>query len=160
MLGRSFYVACLLPLLAVSACTRSVDVKQTFRVIELQGGYFDAGIVEGKNKLIPTVIFRIEKNIDEQVRPVGINVLFKKIVGDAEEEWDEVFVQRVEFSEGNRTPLLTIRPQAGVTGEQPRSEMLKHSLFTDIRAIIFAKQSSSNWVELGRFDIPRQLLTK
>jgi hypothetical protein len=36
--------------------------------------------------------------------------------------------------------------------------MLKNSYFVDIRAVIFAKQSSSNWVELARYDIPRQIL--
>ena len=159
MLGRAL-LAALLPLaLTSSACSRAVDIKQTFKIIDLQGGYFDAGVVNGKNKLIPTVLFRIEKNIDEAVRPVSVNVLFKKIVPDGEEDWDDVFLQRVEFTEGNRTAVLTVRPEAGVTGEEPRSEMLKNSQFVDIRAVIFVKQSSANWVELGRFDIPRQLLT-
>jgi hypothetical protein len=71
-----------------------------------------------------------------------------------------VLLQRVDFSEGNRTPPLSVRPTAGVTGDPPqsRAEMLKNSYFVDIRAVIFAKQSSSNWVELARFDIPRQIL--
>ena len=153
----------LLPLLLVaSACTRQVDVKQTFRVVDLQGGWFDAGIVEGKNKLVPSVAFRIEKTIDDPVRPLSINVLFKKIENQTEQDWDEVFLQRVEFSEGNRASPLTVRPQAGFTGDSPqtRAEMLKHSQFRDVRAVIFVKQSSSNWVELARYDIPRQVLTQ
>ena len=32
--------------------------------------------------------------------------------------------------------------------------------FRDVRAIIFAKHSSANWVELARYDLPRQILTK
>ena len=152
----------LLLMLAAPACTRQVDIKQTFRVTDLSGGYYDAGVVDGKNKLIPTVSFRIDKNTSEEIRPLSVNILFKQVKGSTDEEWDDVFLQRVDFSEGNRTSLLTLRPAAGVTGDPPqsRAEMLKNSYFIDIRAVIFAKQSSSNWVELARFDIPRQILPR
>lgn len=154
---------CALFVLVVTwGCTPSVDIKQTFRITELSGGWYDAGVVDGKNKLIPTVMFRVEKTTSDEVRPLSINVLFKQIKGNADEEWDDVFLQQVDFSEGARTPLLTIRPTGGATGDPPQSrlDMLKNSYFVDIRAVIFAKQSSSNWVELARYDIPRQLLTQ
>jgi hypothetical protein len=38
--------------------------------------------------------------------------------------------------------------------------MLKHGQFQDMRAVIFARQTSSNWVELARYDLPRQVLTR
>jgi hypothetical protein len=38
--------------------------------------------------------------------------------------------------------------------------MLQNSQFRDMRVTVFGKHSSSTWVELGRYDIPRQLLTK
>jgi len=159
MSGRLLPTAVLVLGVAAPACTGDVDIKETFRIDGVTGGYFDAGIVDGRNKIIPTVMFSIEKTTDAGVRPLSVNVLFKKIAGETEAEWDDVFLQRVEFTEGNRTPVLTVRPDAGVTGEEPRSEMLKNSQFVDIRAVIFVKQSSSNWVELARYDIPRQLLT-
>lgn len=159
MSGRLLPTAVLVLGVAAPACTGDVDIKETFRIGGVTGGYFDAGIVDGRNKIIPTVMFSIEKTTDAGVRPLSVNVLFKKIAGETEAEWDDVFLQRVEFTEGNRTPVLTVRPDAGVTGEEPRSEMLKNSQFVDIRAVIFVKQSSSNWVELARYDIPRQLLT-
>ena len=150
----------LLLMLAAPACTRQVDIKQTFKVTDLSGGWYDAGIVDGKNKLVPTVSFRVEKNTPEEVRPLAVNVLFKQIKGDTDAEWDDVLLQRIDFNDGNRTAVLTLRPAAGATGEPPqsRAEMLKNSYFVDIRAVIFAKQSSSNWVELARYDIPRQIL--
>ena len=162
MLARAVPAACLVAMFGASACTKPVDIKQTFRVVELQGGWYDAGIVAGKNKLVPSVTFRLEKTTNESVRPLAVNVLFKKILGETEEVWDEVFLQRVEVAEGNRTSALTVRPQTGFTGDPPqsRAEMLKHSLFVDVRAVIFVKQSSSNWVELARYDIPRLLLTQ
>jgi len=159
MFGRALS-GLLLLMLAAPACTRQVDIKQTFKVTDLSGGWYDAGIVDGKNKLVPTVSFRVEKNTPEEVRPLAVNVLFKQIKGDTDAEWDDVLLQRIDFNDGNRTAVLTLRPAAGATGEPPqsRAEMLKNSYFVDIRAVIFAKQSSSNWVELARYDIPRQIL--
>ncbi len=53
-------------------------------------------------------------------------------------------------------------PQWGYTGDPPqtRAEMLKNSQFQDMEVRIFAKQSSSQWVELQRVPITRQLLTQ
>jgi hypothetical protein len=148
-----------------SGCEPSVDIKQAFQVTDLSGGWHDAGIENGKNKLVPTVSFRIKKNIDRQVRPFSLNVHFRRITPNGpggEEEWEEVFLQRVEFTQGNQTDVITVRPKVGYTGDPPqsRAEMLENSYFVDVRTLIFAKQSSSNWVELARYDIPRQLLTE
>ena len=56
---------------------------------------------------------------------------------------------------------LTIRPKVGYTGDPPqtRADMLKNSHFQDIRVHVYAKHSSSQWIEIGAFDLPRQLLT-
>ena len=59
------------------------------------------------------------------------------------------------------TPL-TIQIKAGFTGDPPqsRADMLKHSQFQDVRVHFFAKHSASQWVEIGTFDIPRQVLAQ
>jgi len=70
-----------------------------------------------------------------------------------------VFKQSVPFN-GNQTDLLTVRASAGYTADPPqsRADILKHSQFQDVRVHIFAKHSSSQWVEVAQFDLPRQLL--
>lgn len=146
-------------LIASWGCGPPVELQQVLQVTDLAGGYFDAGIVDGRNKLQPTVSFRIVRQGDRP-NTISLNVHFRKIVGNELEEFDEVYMQTVEFTEGNRTGLITARPDAGYTGEQPRAEMLKHSQFQDMRILIFARQSSSNWVELATFDLPRQVLTR
>jgi hypothetical protein len=151
---------------AMTACGPAVDYKQALQVTDISGGWYDFGIVDGKNKLVPSVSFRVRKNADVHIRSLDINVHFKKISvetpqsKDAEEEFAEVFLQRVEFSEGNQTRLLTFRPDTGVTGDPPqtRAEMLAHRLFRDLRARVFVKQSSTTWVELVSYDIPRVLI--
>ena len=70
-------------------------------------------------------------------------------------------MQRVDF-QGQETQPVTVRTKWGYTADPPqtRAEMLKHSQFRDMDVQIFAKQSSSQWVELHRVRIARQLLTQ
>jgi hypothetical protein len=159
----------LLPLLAIGAmlstsCAREIDYKQALQVTDLTGGWYDAGIVDGKNKLVPSMSFRIRKPADVNINTISLNIIFKRISPDkkTEEDLDEVFLQKVEFSEGTQTPLLTVRPQHGYTGDAPqtRAQILEHSQFWDGRAVVFAKQSSTTWVDLIRYEIPRVLITK
>ena len=146
---------------AAAGCGASVDLKQALQVTDITGGWYDAGVVDGKNKLVPTVTFRVKKTADVNVRPLSLNVLFRAIDGKESEIDQDVFVQSVTF-EGDTTAPLNVRAPNGYTADAPqtRAEMLRHTQFRDMRAIIYAKHSSSTWVELARYDIPRQLVTK
>jgi hypothetical protein len=155
--------------LAVSGCSRPVDLKRVVQVTGLAGGYHDAGIVDGRNKIVPSVTFRLAKSTNDTIRPLSLNIAFKKLPpkgaapsgpgAASEEDWDEVFLQSVSF-EGNQTAPLTVRATAGYTGDPPqsRADILNNSHFQDVRVHIFAKHSSSQWVEIAQYDIPRQLL--
>ena len=155
------------PLLA--GCSRPVDLKQVLQVTDLSGGYHDAGFVDGRNKIVPSITFRIKKSTDDTLRPLSVNIVFKQLPKPgtatppgqpAENDFDEVFKQSVPFN-GNETDLLTVRASAGYTGDPPqsRADLLKHSMFQDMRVHLFAKHSSSQWVEIAHFDVPRQILT-
>jgi hypothetical protein len=152
----------LLALGLASACGPKIDVKQAIRITDISGGWYDAGIKDGKNKLVPSVTFRVTKTIDADIRPLSLNLAFKKITPQGEEDFDDVFVQSVAFPEGNVSAPLTLRSESGYTGDPPqtRAQMLQNTHFQDLRAVIFAKHSSSNWVEVARYDIPRTLLTQ
>ena len=156
--------------LLLAACSKPVDLKQVLQVTDLSGGYYDAGIVDGRNKIVPSVTFRIRKSTDDGLRPLSVNIVFKQLPKPgaavapgqpAEGDFDEVFKQSVPFN-GNQTDLLTVRASAGYTGDPPqsRADMLKHSQFQDMRVHVFAKHSSSQWVEVAQFDLPRQILTQ
>ena len=155
------------PLLA--GCSAPVDLTRVLQVSDVSGGYFDAGLVDGRNKIVPSITFRIKKSTDDSLRPLSVNVVFKQIPKPgtvapgqpAENDFDEVFKQSVPF-DGNQTELLTVRATAGYTGDPPqsRADLLKHSQFQDMRVHVFAKHSSSQWVEIAQFDVPRQILTQ
>jgi len=171
---RRFPVA-LVPLVALvpvlaAGCGTPVDLKQALQVVDISGGYHDAGVVEGRNKIVPSITFRLKKSTEDSLRPLSVNIVFKQLPKPgtavapgqpAENDWDEVFKQSVPFT-GNQTDLLTVRASAGYTGDPPqsRADILKHSQFQDVRVHIFAKHSSSQWVEIAQYDLPRQLLTQ
>jgi hypothetical protein len=149
-----------LPVAAGTGCTKPVDLKQTVQVVDPAGGWFDAGVQNGKNKLVPSVTFRLKKSAaDVKLSSLSLNLTF--IFVDTQEHADDVFVQNVPF-DGPETAPIVVRSQWGFTGEPPqtRAEMLKNSHFRDMEVQIFAKQSSAQWVELQRVKIARQLLTE
>lgn len=160
---RAVAAASVVVLAAVVGCGKPVDLKQTLTMTDTSAGYFDAGIVDGRNKLLPSVTFKLNKSTADDLRPLSLNVAFKRLSGPAgaEEDFDESFIQGVTF-EGNQTKPITVRPTAGYTGDPPqsRADMLKNSQFRDIRVHVFAKHSSAQWVEIGQVDLPRQLIVQ
>jgi hypothetical protein len=158
-LATLFVLGLLASALSSAACAKPVDLKQATQITDVSTGWFDAGIQDGKNKLIPSVTFRIKRNPGVDLSSLSLNVVFKAI--GEQEHWDDVFVQRVDFS-GAATAPITVRSQFGYTGDPPqtRADMLKNSHFRDMEAQIFAKQGSSQWVELHGVKIARQLLTR
>jgi hypothetical protein len=161
-MGKGTLLAlCLLPsALLLASCGPKVDLKQALQLTDVSTGWYDAGIVDGRNKLVPSITFRLQKTADVNVQPLSLNVIFNRLNGQAEEESDQVFFQKVDFAGGSQTAPLTIRPEHGYTAEPPqsRADMLRNSHFQDFRAIVFVKHSSGQWVEMGRLDIQRQLL--
>jgi hypothetical protein len=162
--------AVVLAVLLAPGCSRPIDLKQALQLTDVTGGYRDAGIVDGRNKLSPSISFRIKKSIDDEIRPLSLNVVFKKLPrpgvavppgSPAEEDWDETYVQSVSF-DGNQTAVLTVQTKTGYTGDPPqsRADILKHSQFQDVRVHIFAKHSASQWMEIATYDVPRQVLAQ
>jgi hypothetical protein len=156
--------------LPAAGCSKPVDLKQALQVTDVVTGYHDAGVVAGKNKLVPSITFRLKKQTSNSLRPLSINVAFKQLpeAGAAvppgsppETDWDEKFVQSVPF-ENDQTAPLTFMTEPGYTADPPqtRADILKHRLFRDVRVHIFAKHSASQWVEIASYDVPRQLLAR
>jgi hypothetical protein len=145
--------------LSCGACGKPVDLKQAVQVTDVSSGWFDAGIQNGKNKLVPSVTFKLRKNADVNLTSISLNLTF--IFIDSQEHADDVYVQSVPFV-GAETAPIVVRSKWGYTGDPPqtRAQMLQNSQFRDLEVQIFAKQSSSQWVELQRVKIARQLLTE
>jgi hypothetical protein len=145
-----------------AGCTEPVDIKSQLQLEEVTTGWYDAGLVEGnKNKLVPTVSFRLRNKGPKQVGLLQLNAVFRRVGED--EEWGSKFIRAISgdgLAPASVTPPIVLRCDLGYTGEQPRSEMLTHSQFQDARVEVFAKHRSDDYVKLGEFSIKRQLLTQ
>ncbi len=139
-------------------CGPRVDVKQALQITEVTTGWFDAGIVEGKNKLVPSIAFRLKNAAAQQVGSVQLNIVFV-----VPPDWeDDTFLRGIGSSglpPGGASDRFVVRAKHGYTGEQPRAEMLQNSRFQDARVRIQVKHASNQWVQLAEFPIERQLLT-
>lgn len=161
--GRTALVALALAILplVVPGCAREVDLKQSLQITDATSGWFDAGVVEGKNKLVPAITFRLRRTADVELSPLSVNALFRASDGAESSLDNDVFVQNVQI-EGNQSAPIVIRSENGYTAEPPqsRADMLKHSQFRDMHVQVFVKHGASQWTDIGRIDVRRTLLTQ
>ncbi|MCC7124438.1 MAG: hypothetical protein IT178_06295 [Acidobacteria bacterium] len=146
---------------AGAACNRNMDPVASLEPIDVVTGWFDAGIVEGKNKLVPSVTLKLRNKAGESIRSVQINAIFRR-VGETE-MWGEHFgwaVQRDGLAPGAITDELVMQSALGYTGDQPRLVMLQNSQFVDAKVELFVRQGPQSWAKLAEYPIQRQLLTR
>jgi hypothetical protein len=147
--------------LAAWACGSAVNVQQALQVTDVVTGYYDVGVVDGKNKLVPSISFQVRNTADRTVSSVQLNAVFR-VVGD-QEELGSAFVRGIDASglaPGASTEAFVLRSSLGYTGEQPRAQMLQHKEFRDVQVEVFAKHGAEQWVKLGQYKVDRQLLTR
>ena len=158
MLNR--LLVCVAGALLIARCARSRDVKKYLRLVDVHTGWYDAGIVQGKNKLVPSISLKVKNVSGEDIANVQMNAIFRR-VGE-QEAWGEHFVRAVDgngLKAGATGGEIVLRSNLGYTGEQSRAEMLQNGQFVDARVEIFGKHGSNNWAKMGEFPIERKLLT-
>ncbi len=153
-------IACLGLLLLVSGC-RSREVEKDLALTDIHSGWYDVGVVDGQNKLVPSITLRLQNVSSEPIARVQINAVFRR-VGETE-EWDAHFVRGIGpdgLAPGAKGGELVLRSDRGYLGPQSRLQMLQNKEFVDARVEIFGKHGSRTWVKIGDYTIDRQLLTE
>jgi len=155
--------ACLISvLLAAGGCAPPVDLTKNMQVLDVSTGWFDAGVVNGQNKLVPTVTFTLKNLSDQSLKVLQANVLFHR-VSDPNVEWGAGFLQVTGsdgLAPGAASKPLTVKSNLGYTGsDQTRQEMLQNKAFIDTTVQVFAKYGSVQWVKLAEYPVERRLLT-
>lgn len=157
----AWLVAPALVFLAAAGCGEDVDVRAALEITDIVTGYYDVGIVDGKNKIVPSIAFRVRNASEWRVDSVQLNAVFR-VEGD-EEELGSMLVRGIDSSgigPGEVSETFVMRSSLGYTGEQPRAQMLQHKEFRDVQVELFAKHKAKQWVKIGQYRIDRQLLTR
>lgn len=150
--------AVLLVLLGGVACGPPIDLSKALQVTDVVSGWYDAGLVDGKNKLVPSISFKLHNATSARINTVQLTVSFW--IEGADGELDSALVLGVDSSglaPGASTQPILVRATAGYTLEQPRSELFSHSQFKDATAKLFGKQAGP-FYPLGQFKVDRIIL--
>jgi hypothetical protein len=153
----------LLAMLMTAACGGpTVDVTRALQLEIVNSGWYDIGIVNGQNKLVPAIVVRVKNNSDEKLPVLQLNALFRQVT--AAEEWGSSFLTAAGsdgLTRGSIAGPLLLKSQNGYTGSgESRQEMLQNSHFVDAKVEVFAKYGSTQWKKIGEYPIERKLLDK
>ena len=154
----------LLPLVAFLSCAGcgpAVDLTKGLQVTIVGTGWYDLGIVNGQNKLVPSVTFTLKNVSEKTLSTLQVNALFRRVTEN--DEWGSGFLTAAGsdgLAAGASTQPMTIKSPLGYTGSDPRQEMLQNSHFVDAKVELFAKYGSTQWTRVGSYPVARQLLAK
>jgi hypothetical protein len=149
---------CMMAALLLGGC-RAREVEKDLRITEVNTGWYDLGVVDGQNKLVPSVTFRIHNVSAEPIDNVQINAIFRR--QNEAEAWGDRLVRGVgdeALGAGATGGPLVVRSERGYTGTESRAQMLKNSNFVDAKVELFGKHGSRNWVKIAEYPIDRELI--
>jgi hypothetical protein len=147
-------------IVTIAACA-SREVEKDLKIVDVHTGWYDLGVVDGQNKLVPSISLKLENVSQEEIANVQLNAVFRR-VGE-QQTWGDHFVRgigREPLAPGAETGSLVLRSPRGYTGSQSRLAMLENKEFVDAKVDIFGKHGSRTWQKLGEFQMDRQLLTE
>ena len=178
-------ISSLLAVAMLVGCNSQISVDQAIAVEDVTTGWLDFGIDNlGRNKLVPTISFRLANHSAESVRTLQLMSSFRRCFTEGQmdtlpedsppdpiagtcagemQEWGSAYLRAVGregLASGAATETFTMDSGRGYTGEQSRLDMLGHRLFVDVKVELFVRRGSDQWVTLGEHPIDRQLLTR
>jgi hypothetical protein len=151
----------LLAALATASCGPKVDLSKGLQVVDVSTGWWDAGVVNGQNKLVPSVTFKFKNVSDQKLDVLQANVVFRRVTED--KEWGSSYVKITGtegLAPGATSESQTVKSQLGYTGSESRQQMLDNGQFVDAKIELFAKYGNIQWQKVGEYTVPRTLITK
>ena len=157
----SLWLALVVPIVSLSCSGPTVDLTNGLQVTDVSAGWFDAGVVDGKNKLVPSVTFQFKNVSDQPLKALQANIVFRRAVSP--DDWGTEFV-RIAGADGllpgATSESHTVNSKLGYTGTETRQQMLQNANFVDAKVEIFAKYGPIQWQKVAEYSIPRRLITK
>ena len=148
--------------LACAGCGPTVDLTKGLQVLDVSTGLADMGIINGQNKLVPSIRFKLKNVSDQKLIALQVNAVFRKVT-DPASEWGSQYIiiaQSEGLEPGATTKEWTIQSPLGYTGLEPRADMLKHKDFVDAKVELFAKYAAVQWARIADYPIDRRLIAQ
>jgi hypothetical protein len=163
MRSRLLTVAAVLSLvgLVTAGCTRTRYVEDDLKLVDVKTGWYDAGIVGGQNKIVPSITLKLQNVSDESINRVQVWAVFRR--ADEDKTWGEHFVRAIGpegLDAGKVGGALVLRSTLGYTSSQGRAQMLQNREFVDAKVNVFGKHGSRTWIKMGEYTVDRNLLTQ
>jgi hypothetical protein len=147
-----------LAIVFTAACDAPVDVAKAVQVDVTTSGWRFAGIVDGKNKIVPSVSLTLKNVSGQTINALQTNAVFRLASTNSEIGAD---FRPISGSGGlpaaASTETITLKSSLGYTGTDPVEELLNNSKFSDAKVEVFVKAGSGQWTRLGEYPIARQL---
>ena len=156
-------VVCVLTAFASAACRSAAtqDITKALTVTDAKTGWYDAGVENGMNKLVPSVVLTLKNSDTQWITNVQLNAVIRRVAET--EEWGGAYVKVIGadgLAPGASTKPIVLRSNLGYTGIEPRAQMLKNKQFVDAHVQVFVKHGGEQWVKLGEWPVARELLTQ
>jgi len=157
MLHHSRLALVVLALTWSASCGSRVDLSK-IEVVDTFSGWYDNGVKDGKNHLVPSLSFRLRNGGDTPATYVQLTVAFWMDGADGEYDDREVSgIGETPVPPGGSSEPILVRATHGYTLEQRRAELFTHSQFRDVTARILAKRDG-RILRIGEVRIDRRLL--
>ncbi len=134
------------------------DLSKALAVTDVLSGWYDNGIKDGQNHLLPSITFRLKNASDTSIYGVQLTVAFWREGEDG--EWDSRQISGIggtALPAGQSTEPLTVRASVGHIAEMARAEIFTSSLYKDVVVRIFAKRGGRIF-SLGEFKVERRII--
>ena len=146
-------------MLVTTGCARTRYVENDLKLVDVKTGWYDAGIVGGQNKIVPSITLKLQNVSDESISRVQVWAVFRR--ANEDKTWGEHFVRAIGpegLEPGKTGNALVLRSTLGYTGSQSRAQMLQNREFVDAKVKVLGKHGSREWVKMGEYTVDRHLL--
>lgn len=137
-------------------CAEKADLATAIQVQHITTGWVDAGMVDGKHKIVPAATFALKNGSDQKLELMQVNAVFRQI--DDPKEWSSAYVPKAasELTPGGSTGPITVKGQKGYTSDDPPDAILRNPQFVDAKVALFVRSGSSGWTTIGHYPIERK----
>jgi hypothetical protein len=146
--------------LTAAACGPEVDLAKSVEIVDVQSGYYDMGIIDGKTKIVPQAIVHI-KNVGTAPLPgFQISASYWRVGDDGMS--DETIGQELVASglaPGATSDAIVLRGNVGYTLDVSRAEAFQNSMFRDFTIKVFGKVGG-RMAKLGELNVDQKIVPK